>query len=270
VSRAHAAEARAPRLRDGAAVQARVIGALMMRELHTRFGRRNLGYVWLFLEPLILGLLITLLFRASRGNGQTAIPMFDFFAIGYSLYFIFRSVVSRATGAIRSNTMLLYHRPVTPADFFYARHLLEAAAAVTTMALLTAGAVVVADSEWPSEPLLMFGAAFLMLWLAHGLGMIFAAAAEEWEVADRLLPPLTYIMMPISGVFFLLAWMPPELQRLLAWNPMVHIFEMLREGQFGARVVTTWDPFYVVAWAMGLHLLGLCAIRIVRRRLGRD
>jgi capsular polysaccharide transport system permease protein len=29
-------------------VQRRVIGALIMRELHTRFGRDNIGYAWIF------------------------------------------------------------------------------------------------------------------------------------------------------------------------------------------------------------------------------
>src|SRR3954468_1571244 len=38
------------------AVQRRVIGALLMRELQLRWGRRNLGFAWLFCEPLIFAL----------------------------------------------------------------------------------------------------------------------------------------------------------------------------------------------------------------------
>lgn len=33
--------------------QARIIGALMMRELITRYGREGLGFLWLVLEPLV-------------------------------------------------------------------------------------------------------------------------------------------------------------------------------------------------------------------------
>src|SRR4051812_1141649 len=38
------------------AVQRRVIGALLMREIQLRWGRRNLGFAWIFLEPLIFAL----------------------------------------------------------------------------------------------------------------------------------------------------------------------------------------------------------------------
>ena len=34
--------------------QRKVIGALLMRELHTRYGRENVGYLWLILEPMML------------------------------------------------------------------------------------------------------------------------------------------------------------------------------------------------------------------------
>ena len=35
-------------------VQSNVVGALILRELHTRFGRENIGYLWIFAEPLLL------------------------------------------------------------------------------------------------------------------------------------------------------------------------------------------------------------------------
>jgi len=34
-------------LREGWRIQARVIGALMIRELNTRFGRDNIGFLWI-------------------------------------------------------------------------------------------------------------------------------------------------------------------------------------------------------------------------------
>ena len=35
--------------------QLRVIGALTLREMSSRFGKENLGYLWLFGEPALLG-----------------------------------------------------------------------------------------------------------------------------------------------------------------------------------------------------------------------
>ena len=42
-----------------------VIGALIMRELHTRYGRENIGYLWMVLEPMTLAVAVSSL-RACR------------------------------------------------------------------------------------------------------------------------------------------------------------------------------------------------------------
>jgi ABC-type polysaccharide/polyol phosphate export permease len=33
-----------------------VLGALLIRELLTRYGRHNIGFLWLFVEPMIFTL----------------------------------------------------------------------------------------------------------------------------------------------------------------------------------------------------------------------
>ena len=48
-------------LRESWRIQRRVIWALVMREILTRYGRHNIGFLWLFVEPMIFTLLVTLL-----------------------------------------------------------------------------------------------------------------------------------------------------------------------------------------------------------------
>jgi len=60
-------------------------------------------------------------------------------------------------------------------------------------------------------------------------------------------------------------WLPTDLQRIALWIPTVHCFELVREGQFGSRVPTHYDISYVLAWAAGLNLLGMAALRHARR-----
>ena len=47
-------------------IQKRVIGALLMREIITRYGRNNIGFLWLFVEPLLLTLVMVLMWKFFR------------------------------------------------------------------------------------------------------------------------------------------------------------------------------------------------------------
>jgi capsular polysaccharide transport system permease protein len=256
-----------PGLRAGWRVQRRVVGALILREIHIRFGRRNLGYVWLFAEPLMLGLTIAWIHYLSGAVSKTvSVSVFAFFAVGYSMFFMFRAIVSRAAGGLGAGRELLYHRVIAPIDFLYARHALEAAAC-TVVVTLTCFAVWVTDGRVPADPFPMVVALVLMLWWCHALALLAAAVSQRSEVAERLVHPLIYLHMPISGMFFLVDWLPPSLQGWALLNPMVHIFELLRDGQFGDEVRTTYDLGFVAAAAAVCHLLGLCAVRSVRRHM---
>lgn len=260
-----------PGLLEGWRVQRRVIGALILRELHIRFGRRNLGYLWLFAEPLLLGLAVSTMHAlGSQGVGpRSTLSVFAFFAIGYSLYYMFRAVVGRAANGLAGSRPLLYHRIVTPLDMLYARHLLEAAACLLVV-ILVSFAVVVVEGLVPDDPMKMLAAVALMSWLCHGLAMLVAAGAERWEMVDRLTHPLIYLQLPVSGAFFLVDWLPGSLQEMALYNPTVHVFELLRDGQFGEQIRTTYDIGYVAACAAALQFLGLCAMRAVRPHMQVD
>jgi capsular polysaccharide transport system permease protein len=256
------------RLADAFAIQRRVIGALILRELHVRFGRENLGYLWLFLEPMMLGAAISGI-HAAAGTGGKVRGVFEFFVVSYTMFFMFRSIFGRSAGALRGSHNLLFHRQVTLLDVLIARNLLELAACIVVMTVCLAG-IIMAGGRWPDDPAQMLLAVFLMMLLANGGGVIVAALAATSELVERLVHPITYIMMPISGAFFLVTTLPPQVQEFLLWVPLVHAFELLREGQFGPVYVYRYDIWYLVAWVLGLNLLGLALLRGMRSRIGLE
>jgi capsular polysaccharide transport system permease protein len=71
-------------------------------------------------------------------------------------------------------------------------------------------------------------------------------------------------------MFFLVEWLPEWLQEFALWVPTVHVFELLRDGQFGSRFRPYYDLTYVAGWIMVTHLLGLAALRITRQRIGLE
>jgi capsular polysaccharide transport system permease protein len=97
--------------------------------------------------------------------------------------------------------------------------------------------------------------------------MLVAAGTAVSEAVERLVHPITYIMMPLSGAFFMVDLLPPETRELFLLNPQPHIHEALREGMFGDRVTSHFDLLYAASWIVVLNLLGLAAVRSVRPRL---
>jgi capsular polysaccharide transport system permease protein len=251
----------------GARMQRRVIGALIIRELHSRFGQHYYGYIWLFFEPLLLGAAIGFI-HLLRDHPARFGP-FEFYAIGYVLYFIFRGVVNRASVAIRSNMQLLYHRTVTLPDVFLARHIIEAMSCTGVMVVFLF-ALFVVNGELVEDPTKIILALIGMTLLSQGFAFLAAAATEAMEGLERGIHAITYLILPICGMFFLVEWLPDWLQELALWVPTVHLFELMRDGQFGSRFLAYYDLGYVAAWILVTHLLGLAALRITRQRIGLE
>ena len=105
-------------------IQKRVLGALLMREIITRYGRNNIGFLWLFVEPLLMTLLIVMMWKFFRVDRVSALNIVAFVITGYPMAMMWRNASSRAIGAIASNTSLLYHRNVRVLDTITARVLL--------------------------------------------------------------------------------------------------------------------------------------------------
>ncbi len=254
------------RLAHGFAVQGRVIHALILREMQTRFGRDNLGFLWLILEPLILASAIGFIHWMASHRTVPGVPIFVFYLIGYVPYFTFRAIISRSVGAFQSNMTLMYHRQVRLLDIVVARHLLEIGAVLAVMLLTVVGTAAVLDRLPYSVPALAISVV-LLLGYANGLGLIAASVAARFEVADHFIRPLVYLSLPLSGAFFTMHSLPTSVREALLWNPQVHFHEMLREGMFGDVIVSYYSVPYMVGAVLAANLIGMCAMRVVRPRL---
>ncbi len=253
--------------REALRVQGNVIGALILRELHTRFGRANIGYLWLFAEPMLLAIAVALLHSNHDLPIAGGIRPIPFAIAGYGLFIMFRSVVSRAESVIEANRPLLHHRPVTIADMLIARMALEAVSTIVMLVVLLGGAWALGLADPPARPEAFAGAVALMCWFSFGLSLIVTTASHQSPMIGRLIHPLLYLSLPVSGAFFALSWFPQGVRDLLVWVPTVHIFELLKVGQFEPFESRWIDLSYVIGWCGGLTLIGLFGLNHLRARI---
>jgi capsular polysaccharide transport system permease protein len=253
------------RFRQSWAAQRRVLGALVMRDIQTRWGRRNLGFAWLFLEPLVFAFPVLTMWSMMRPSHDHGIPVIAFLWSGYLPLLLFRHVTALAMYSVRTNGALMYHRAVQPLDLVVARCGLEVignlAAIFSSFMIFYALGLV----EWPQNvPLLLLGV-FYMAWWSCAVCLVVAGLSERTDLVEHIWPPFSYIYMPISGFFYLAAWLPPSLREVaLTVLPSLHSYEMIRSGLFGGQIQAFYDIQYVTTYLAILTLFGLWLVRNVR------
>lgn len=252
---------------DGLDVQRHVIGALILRELHTRFGRSNIGFLWFLAEPLLLAGAVAAMHANSHGHSSLDVQPITLGLTGYVGFMLFRSIVSRAESTLHSNQPLLYHRAVTIFDMLAARAILDFCATISAMAVLLVGSWLAGVGDLPARPVVMLFAMLLMAWWSFSLSLLICSACHASQLFERLLHPIVYLMMPLSGGFFVLKWIPDPYRTWFSWFPMVQIFEFLRYGQFNSLDDAYVDLPYIIGCCLVLTFVGLASIRITRRHV---
>lgn len=246
-------------------IQRRVIGALLMREVLTRYGRHNIGFLWLFVEPMIFTLGVTTLWTITKAGHGSSLPITAFAVTGYSSVLLWRNMPSRCIVAIQPNLSLLYHRQVRVIDIFLSRLLLEVAGASTSFVALS---LIFSSIGWmtlPEDVLQVIGGWLMLAWFGASLALFLGSLSEKSELVEKLWHPAAYLLFPLAGAAFIVDALPPAFQQVILYLPMVHGVEFLREGYFGTAFVAHYDLAYMASWCMGLTILGLAKEREVSR-----
>lgn len=257
-------------VKNGLAVQRRVIAALLVREMLTRYGRNNIGFLWLFVEPMMFTLVITMLWSATRSIHGSNIPIVAFALTGYSTVIMWRNMPGRCIGAMRANLPLLHHRQVKLFDVYVARVVLEFLGASVSFVVLATIFGLLDMMPAPEDVLKIISAWMLLAWFGAALAVLIGALSERLELVQKLWAPASYIMFPLSGAAFTVDILPPMMREVVLYLPMIHAVEMLREGYFGSAVRSHYDVNYLILWNVGLTLFALSQMRLAGLDAGDD
>ena len=248
-------------------IQLRVIHALVLREVITRYGRHGLGVLWLIFEPMLFTLGVTVLWSLAKLHTVSDIPIVAFAITGYSSVLMWRNAASRCSKAIEPNLSLMYHRNVKVLDIFISRVLLEISGSTASFAALTIVFSIAGAMKWPQDVVLVLVGWLMLGWFALALGFIVGSVSERSETFERTWHIITYLLFPLSGALFMVYWLPKSSQDVVLWLPMVHGVEMIRHGYFGNAVPTYENPAYFATLNLILSLFGLALVRDSSRRV---
>ena len=238
-------------------INIRVVGALIMRDASSRFGHENIGIFWVMGEPLILTsgvIVIWSMMGGTHGHGVGVVP---FLLTGYSMLTLWRHIVQRSTHAMRQSAGLLFHRNVRVFDVMLARAVIEVVGVLTAFFIAYVPLTLTGWLDPINDPLLLVAAWALMALFSFGFGMMIAAVTEVSEAAERFIPAVMYLTLPLTGSLFMLSWLPEAAQRVLLWSPLVNLTEMFRAGMFSPDVETSWSLSYIAVSCLFVNVIGL-------------
>jgi capsular polysaccharide transport system permease protein len=248
-------------------IQLRVIGALLMREILTRYGRHNIGFMWMFVEPMLFTTGVTLLWAFAKMHHNSNMPIAAFALTGYSTVLLWRNMPARCVGSVEPNLALTYHRNVKVIDIFASRLLLEAGGATMSFIILSVFYISIGWIEPPQDLLKVLLGWLMTAWFGMSLALFMGSLSERSELVEKLWHPAAYLLFPLSGAAFMVEWLPPAAQKIVLLLPMVHGVELLRDGYFGSVIKTHYSISYMAGVCLLLTLLALSQERYISKRV---
>lgn len=255
------------RLRELLRVQARVLFALMLRDINSRFFGSPYGFLiaiaWPLSHILVLLIVNTILGRAPPYGDSSALwyatGVVPFVAYSYMGRFII-------LGVLQGKPLLAFPL-VKFTDVIFARMLVEFLSASLVVIIVSIIFTIFGINIVPREPqqaVYAFGAALL---LGAGVGTVSAiitAAIPFWFSVFIL---SNIFLWAISGVVFVPDALPEPIRYVLSWNPMMHCIEWMRSAFYEGYGRSILDKSYCLACGTVWLTVGLIVERLVRGKI---
>lgn len=246
---------------------ARTITALILREVISRYGRTPGGYIWALVQPLSIILILSFAFALLQRNPALGTSFILFKATGFLVVQMTMQTAGFAGTALQFSRALLAYPRVSWIDAVMARVLLNVYIKVLVSAIILTGIMYFEEVRtllhWPSILLAMGMAAIL----GFGLGVLNCFLFQRFPLWQQVWGIMTAPITLVSGVIILYEDMPTLAQKILWYNPLLHLTATMRQGFYPIYSPQYLSYVYVSLWVLVPMALGLILMRRYHRVL---
>ncbi|MCL8382355.1 ABC transporter permease [Xanthobacter aminoxidans] len=246
-------------------MHARVVGAVIMRDMQTRFGASYAGFLLGLIMPLgHLGIAIGILSLIGRVPpvGQGSVP---FLLTGVLPFVVWFYCHRQIMICFAQNKPLLYFPGVDVFDILVARTITEIASGTLVIVTLLFAVAAIGYDVTPHD-IINFSYGLILTWsFGIATGIIFGATGVLWPpmiMAGSLLTPLFWIS---SGILYLPEAMPDRIQMILNFLPLCQIVEGIRTSFFSEYQSSFYNPHILYISIIFLLAVGIMFIGFVRK-----
>jgi capsular polysaccharide transport system permease protein len=247
--------------------QRRVLFALMLRDIRTRFFGSGLGYLLAIAWPLSHILVVVAILIGVGRSAPYGDSVALFVATGALPFMIFSYVSRFIMISVFTARPLLAFPEVKLLDMFIAAAILETLAACCVTLTLIIIAWFAGINVIPHDIVQAFYAFGAAVLLGVGSGMLngmIALAVPFWMTGYAL---LTIALWMSAGIFFVPDALPAILREPLAWQPVLQIVEWMRSAYYEGYGDVLLDRGYVLGVAVGSIFFSLALERAIRGHL---
>lgn len=243
----------------------RAIGALILREMSSSYGRTPGGYAWAVVEPVggiaILSFIFSVMFR----NPQLGISFPLFYATGMLPFMMFSTINAKVAQSLTYSRPLLAYPSVTYLDAILARFILNFLTELMVAYIVFTGIILMFDTrvilDFPS-----LGLAFALTGaLALGIGTLNCFLTTTFPIWQQAWSILMRPMFILSGTMFIFDSIPAPVRGWMWYNPLIHVVGLTRRGIYASYDAPYASPAYVLGIAGVCGLAGLLLLRRYHR-----
>jgi len=252
--------AQTPKMPQRRFASARVIMALIMREMATTHGRSPGGYIWAIVEPAAGIALLSALFSLGFRNPAIGTNFPIFYATGLVPFLMFTDLSNKVAMALLFSKPLLAYPSVTFLDAILGRFLVNLLTQLMVSYVVFIGILYMFETRTIPE---ISGIALGLLMAAAmslGIGTLNAVLFTAFPIWQRIWSILTRPLLLVSGVIFIFDNVPQPYRDYLWWNPLIHVVGQIRDSFYPTYDGTYVSPLYVfgisaVTFAFGIIFL---------------
>jgi len=248
-------------------VQCRVVHALILRDVKSRFGGRRLGFLWALLEPCLFISLFVAMFYLIGRSSQSGVALPLFFVSGIAPFLMFRDLYSSISGEAKNMSPLLMFPQVSRIDLIVANLIVNVLLSIAVFILLLTGCYMMGYTFHVENPLGVLRALTLMVLMGLGLGLFIGSLVIRYEFISSVSQAvLGRPLFLASGLFFTAEMLPPAAREYALYNPILHLIESIRSEMFESFDSRYVDLPYVVTFIIILLGFGLMMLMFFDRQ----
>jgi capsular polysaccharide transport system permease protein len=240
--------------------------ALFLRELGMRITTSKSGLFWTFFEPFMQVLIFTLI-HAVAFDVKSSYDYAIFTAVNFTAYSLFKNIVLKSMTAFSANKALFIYKQVKPVDTVIARAMVELfITGVVILIFVLIGLYFGYDLTVKNFPMVMLGLFWIMLF-SISLGILLAVGNMFYPSIGRIIGIGMMFLMFGSAVFYSLERIPPQIAKLLLYNPVTHFMEMIHGWYFYELDDRFVNYSYMAIWTMATLFFGLWLYRHLEKKI---